>query len=160
VPLSQRVELIHQSDGLVAKVLELAFDRTLELPLAVIEQSQRRGPEQDQHDHQGQRHGVSLDVSTHPSELLANDTGAGIGPSEAARGNRGIIVVARAIAKGGEQPFCTGALHVSALHSTDFPGFRPRRLMAIVLSVVLQGPGQSTFYRTHHAATHVLVSKD
>jgi predicted kinase len=32
--------------------------------------------------------------------------------------------------------------------------------MEIVLLVGLQGSGKSTFYRTHHAATYVLVSKD
>jgi predicted kinase len=32
--------------------------------------------------------------------------------------------------------------------------------MEVVLLVGLQGSGMSTFYRTHHAATHVLVSKD
>jgi predicted kinase len=32
--------------------------------------------------------------------------------------------------------------------------------MEIVLLVGLQGSGKSTFYRTHYAATHVLVSKD
>jgi hypothetical protein len=32
--------------------------------------------------------------------------------------------------------------------------------MQIVLLVGLQGSGKSTFYRTYHAATHVLVSKD
>src|SRR5690242_13264596 len=32
--------------------------------------------------------------------------------------------------------------------------------METVLLVGLQGSGKSTFYRTHYAATHVLVSKD
>jgi predicted kinase len=32
--------------------------------------------------------------------------------------------------------------------------------MEIVLLVGLQASGKSTFYRTHYAATHVLVSKD
>jgi predicted kinase len=32
--------------------------------------------------------------------------------------------------------------------------------MDVVLLVGRQGSGKSTFYRTHHAATHVLVSKD
>jgi hypothetical protein len=32
--------------------------------------------------------------------------------------------------------------------------------MEIILLAGLQGSGKSTYYRTHYAATHVLVSKD
>jgi predicted kinase len=32
--------------------------------------------------------------------------------------------------------------------------------MEVILLVGLQGSGKTTFYRTHYAATHVLVSKD